>query len=118
MKEPLFSVIIPAHNEEEYIEKVLDSIYSQTFPITQIEIIIIDDGSTDKTLELVDEYAANKRDEVINVIKVLHFEKGHSAAFARNAGIKAATGKYVLFQDADCFADSCLLNNAAKWLED
>ena len=116
-KQPIFSVIIPAHNEEEYIAQVLDSIYAQDFPIVAIEIIVINDNSTDKTLEIVDEYAANKRDESINVIKILNIKKG-SAAGARNAGVMAARGKYVVFQDADCIADSCLLNNALKKLED
>jgi len=117
MKRPLFSIVIPCHNEEEYIEQVLDSIYAQDLPIVQIEIIVINDNSTDKTLEIVDAYAANKRDESISVIKVLDVKKG-SAAGTRNVGILAATGKYVVFQDADCFADPCLLNNAAKWLDD
>jgi len=116
MKPPIFSIVIPAHNEEEYIVQVLDSIYAQDFPIVDIEIIVINDNSTDRTLEIVDEYAANARDETINVIKILNVKKG-SAAGARNAGIIAARGKYVLFQDADCFADPCLLNNAAKWLD-
>jgi len=117
MNKPIFSVIIPAHNEEEYIAEVLDSIYAQNFPIVDIEIIVINDNSTDKTLEIVENYAANKRDEVINVIKILNVKKG-SAAGTRNAGIMAAIGKYVVFQDADCIADSCLLNNALKKIED
>lgn len=113
MKAPLFSVIIPAHNEETYIGQTIMSIYNQTIT-DPIEIIVVNDNSTDHTAEIV----KHKIHEMPKLnIKLIDVKKG-SAAGARNAGVNAAKGKYIIFQDADCFADPTLLNNAAKLLED
>jgi len=111
MKAPLFSIIIPAHNEEEHISNTLKSILNQTEK--DFEIIIVNDGSTDRTLLEIEPFLRNHKN-----IKLVSYTKGHSAAFARNRGLEEAKGKYIVFQDADCYADICLLNNAAKWLED
>ena len=113
MKAPLFSIIIPAHNEEEHIAATINSILSQ--PEKSFEIIVINDGSTDKTADIVRKIALKIGNQTIRLIS---YDMGHSAAFARNRGLEEARGKYIVFQDADCYADICLLNNAAKWLED
>ncbi|SHG35881.1 Glycosyl transferase family 2 [Flavobacterium fluvii] len=87
-----FSIIIPLYNKEKYIENALKSILKQT--VTDYEIIIVDDGSTDKSREIASKYVSNK----IRIID--HFEnKGLSAA--RNTGIKNAKSNYVTFLDAD-----------------
>ena len=112
---PLFSIIIPAHNEEDYIEDVLVACYAQTFPIALFEIIVVDDGSTDKTREIVENFAAIKRDETLNIIKLIHYDTGHSAAFARNRGTEIASGEILVFQDADCIPHKDLLKNASKY---
>lgn len=110
--QPLFSVIIPAHNEEDTIRKALESIRAQTEK--SFEIIVVDDGSTDDTSKVIELY--KKREPRLRL--VISNPVGTSAAKARNLGAKYAKGKYILFHDADCVADTCLLNNAAKDLED
>lgn len=87
-KQPFFSVIVPAHNSEKYLRKGLDSIKAQTF--TDYELIVICDACTDQTHELALEYADKIR--VTN-----HGMDG----LARNEGIDAAEGKWILFMDDD-----------------
>ena len=94
---PKVSFIIPAYNIEEYIGKCLDSILAQTWQ--DFEIIIVDDGSTDATPRVVDEYARRE-----SRIKVLHKDNAGVSA-ARNDGIKMASGEYILFWDGDDFAE-------------
>ena len=94
---PKVSFIIPAYNIEDYIGKCLDSILNQTWQ--DFEIIVVNDGSKDKTGEVLDSYATKD-----NRIKILHKEnEGVSAA--RNDGIKMASGDYILFWDGDDFAE-------------
>lgn len=91
------SVIIPVHNAERYIRQCLDSIMEQTF--SDIELICIDDGSEDNSLEILEAYA--KEDARIRIIKTAN----NGAAKARNIGILASQGKYILFVDADDFIE-------------
>lgn len=87
------SVIVPAYNVQKYLERCINSILNQTYQ--NLEILIIDDGSTDDTGKMCDEY--QKKD---SRIKVIHQEnKGLSAA--RNTGIDLATGDYLMFVDSD-----------------
>jgi len=111
MKGPLFSIIIPCHNEEEHIAETIKSIIKQTEQ--SFEIIVVNDGSQDRTLLEIEPFLRKHKN-----IKLISFDRGHSAAFARNRGLEYARGQYIVFQDADCYADMCLLNNAAKWFED
>ena len=85
------SAIIPTYNRENTILRCIDSVLRQTYPVS--EIIVVDDGSSDRTLQLVEEAYGNK----IKIIKQLH--KGAQAA--RNAGIMAAQGEYIAFLDSD-----------------
>ncbi len=87
------SVIVPVYNTEEYLKKSIESVLSQTFD--NFELILINDGSTDKTGEICDQFAM-KDDRV----KVIHKENGGGSS-ARKAGIDAAIGKYIMFMDAD-----------------
>ncbi len=87
------SIVVPVYNKEKYVSKCLKSIIDQTFK--DIEIIVIDDGSTDKSPKIIDVYAKKYSE-----IKAIHQEnKGRSSA--RNLGIEKATGKYICFVDAD-----------------
>jgi glycosyltransferase involved in cell wall biosynthesis len=88
------SIIIPAFNEEEFLCRCLDTMVMQT--LQEIEIIIIDDGSTGKTPEICDYYATKHPDK----IKVIH-KKNEGQALARNYGIDLASGDYIGFVDAD-----------------
>lgn len=89
------SVILPVYNEEPYLRQCLDSICNQT--LKEIEIICIDDGSTDRSFSILQDY--EKSD---NRIKVLT-QKNQYAGVARNYGMQKATGKYLLFLDSDDF---------------
>ncbi|MDU4937967.1 MAG: glycosyltransferase family 2 protein [Clostridium sp.] len=89
----LISIIIPVYNVRNYIEKCLYSVINQTY--SNIEIIIVDDGSTDGSSEVCDEIASKD-----NRIKVIHKENG-GLSDARNKGIENANGEYILFLDSD-----------------
>ena len=91
------SIIIPAYNVAGYIERCLDSILAQTFK--SFEIIVVDDGSTDATGRIIDEYAGRE-----SRIKVIHKQNAGVSA-ARNTGIEAARGEYFLFFDGDDFVE-------------
>ena len=90
---PLFSIIVPVYKAEKYINECVDSVLAQTFE--DFELILADDGSPDRCPEICDEYA--KKD---SRIKVIHKENG-GASSARNSGIEAACGEYVIFLDSD-----------------
>ena len=95
--EPLISVIIPVYNPGEHLKKCLDSITGQTY--RELEIILIDDGSTDGSDKLCDEYAA--KDERIICV---HQPNG-GVSKARNAGLALAHGDYVQFPDSDDYLE-------------
>ena len=90
----LVSIITPTYNSEEYISVTVNSILSQTY--SNFELIIIDDFSTDNTLECVKKFD-DKR------IKILKNNKNRGAAFCRNMGLKIANGRYLSFCDSDDF---------------
>ena len=90
---PLVSVIIPVYRTEQYLKQCVDSVLSQTY--REIEIVLVDDGSPDKSGMICDEYAKND-----SRVKVIHKENGGSSS-ARNAGLYVAQGEYVLFLDSD-----------------
>ena len=92
------SVIIPVYNVEDYLKECLDSVLSQT--LKDIEVICVDDCSTDDSLKILQEYA-NKDDR----IKIIKNEKNSGQGFSRNEGIKKATGEYIGFVDSDDWVD-------------
>ena len=91
--EDLISVIIPVYNVEKYLTKCIESIIKQTY--SNLEIILVNDGSPDNCGKICDEYA--KKD---NRIKVIHKNNGGQSE-ARNYGLEIATGKYITFLDSD-----------------
>lgn len=94
---PKVSIIIPIYNVEKYLRRCVDSALHQTFK--NIEIILVDDGSPDNCPLICDRYR-----EKDNRIKVVHKRNGGLAS-ARNAGLKIATGEYILFVDSDDWID-------------
>lgn len=90
--EPLVSVIIPMYNREKTICRAIDSVLNQTY--RNIEIIVVDDGSTDGSLQLAQDY-------IKKGVKVIASIQNVGVAAARNVGMKAATGEYIAFQDSD-----------------
>lgn len=97
MGQPLISVIVPIYNIEKYLPRCVESICRQTY--ANMEILLVDDGSTDATGALCDELA--KKDERI---RVFHKENGGSSS-ARNLGIKMAQGEYLGFVDSDDYIE-------------
>jgi len=87
------SVIIPVYNAEEYLRQCLDSVVNQT--LSEIEVICINDGSTDSSLEILKKYA--KTDDRIIIIN----QQNHGAGGARNSGLDVARGEYLYFLDSD-----------------
>lgn len=90
---PLVSVIIPVYKVEKYLNQCVDSVIDQK--LDDIEIILVDDGSPDGCPQICDEYA-----EKHSFIKVIHKPNGGLSS-ARNAGIQAAAGQYIIFMDSD-----------------
>lgn len=98
-----YSIIVPAYNTEKYIDKCLDSIFSNTYK--NFEVIIVNDGSTDKTESIIKKYIKKYN----NIIYIK--QKNMGLSMARNNGIKKATGDYLLFIDSDDYIDKELLKN-------
>lgn len=94
----LISVVIPVYNVEKYLNRCIDSVLKQTYK--NIEIILIDDGSTDRSGKICDEY--NKKD---NRIIVIH-QKNQGLSSARNNGLMKLKGKFVCFIDSDDFVET------------
>lgn len=92
-KQPAISVIVPVYNTSKYLDACLESICNQT--LSNIEIIIINDGSTDKSLLIINSFA--KKDERIKIIN----QENSGLSVARNEGLKIAIGEYVSFVDSD-----------------
>ena len=90
---PKVSVIVPVYNAEKYLRECVDSILGQT--LSDIELILVDDGSTDSSPAICDRYA-----EQDARVQVIHKPNGRAAS-ARNAGLRAASGDYVAFVDSD-----------------
>lgn len=101
-KEGLLSIVIPFFNEEKYIKESIESLLVQSF--SDFEVICVDDGSTDRSAEIVEEIA--QKDGRVQLIR----QENQNAGVARNNGLKQAIGKYVIFFDADDYV-------AEKYLE-
>jgi glycosyltransferase involved in cell wall biosynthesis len=103
VSKPLISVIIPVYNVESYLCKCLDSVLNQTYK--NLEIILVDDGSKDKSGEICDEYAlGDKR------IVVIHQENA-GLGMARNAGLNICKGEYLTFVDSDDYIDTEMIQD-------
>ena len=110
MKSDLISIIVPVYNSELYINRCLDSLLKQTYK--NIEIIIVDDGSKDNSLQLIKDYA--NRDSRIKV----YTQSNQGPSVARNTGLDNSTGKYIMFVDADDFIDKNMVTNMVEGIKD
>lgn len=104
------SVIIPVYNAELYLRQCLDSVVNQT--LQDIEIICVDDGSSDNSISILKEYAA--RDSRLRIIR----EKNRGAGAARNQGLREAGGEYLSFLDSDDFFELDMLEKAVARAEE
>ena len=98
---PVISVIVPVYNTEPYLRECLDSISNQT--LKDIEIICVDDGSSDNSIKILKEY--EEKDNRFTILTQNHLKAG----VARNNGIKIAKGEYLCFLDSDDFFDLNML---------
>lgn len=103
MESNLITIIIPAYNVEKYIERCLESVLSQE--LKNFEVIIVDDGSSDSTPQICDNYEKRYQN-----IKVIH-KKNSGLGFARNTGLEYAKGEYIVFLDGDDFVGKNHLSN-------
>lgn len=110
MSSPKVSVIVPVHNAEKYLEQCLNSILGQT--LKDIEVICVNDKSTDGSAAILDSYAANEPR-----LRVLQ-SPGLGAGGARNIGLESAQGKYLSFLDADDFFEPDMLESAVAKAEE
>ena len=101
---PKFSIVIPVYNVEKYIKRTLNSVFSQTYQ--SFEVIVVNDGCTDQSIELAKEYK----------VKIVN-EKHVGVSEARNIGAKYATGEYLVFLDSDDYWEKELLEHVTKSLE-
>jgi glycosyltransferase involved in cell wall biosynthesis len=106
----VISVIVPVYNVAKYLPECVENILEQDYK--QLEVILINDGSTDHSGAICDEYAA-KDPRVV----VIHQKNGGAAA-AKNAGLRAATGKYLSFVDSDDFLEPGAYSHMVKLLEE
>ena len=105
-----YSFIVPVYNTEKYLKRCLDSLAKQTYK--NYEIIIVNDGSTDNSEKIIDNYI--KKYNNILLIK----QKNEGLSEARNNGVKKAKGKYLIFVDSDDYVEKNLLENIDKKIED
>lgn len=106
----LISIIVPVYNVEKYLHRCVDSILSQTY--TNIEIILVDDGSPDNCPAICDEYAAKD-----SRVKVIHKANG-GVSSARNAGLQLFSGEYLTFVDSDDFVGEKYVENMLDNISD
>lgn len=104
------SVVIPTYNRKDVLKRCLESLFNQTYPQNKYEIIVVDDGSTDGTGDLVKELIKE------SACQLRYFKQENKGpAAARNVGIKNANGELILFTGDDCIADSHLLEEHMKY---
>ena len=101
---PKFSIIIPVYNVEKYLKKCLDSVFNQTYK--EYEVIVVNDGTKDSSMDIVKDYN----------VKVIN-QKNQGLSAARNAGVKVATGDYLIFLDSDDYWEKNLLKELSKSLK-
>ena len=103
-----FSIVIPNYNKGKYVEECMESIFNQTIDKSKFEVIVVDTGSTDNSLEIIKKFP----------VKLIQTEK-KSAGAARNIGIENATGTYIVFIDSDDYLTNLdVLEKLDKMVED
>lgn len=106
----MISVVIPAYNVEKYICQCMDSVVNQTYK--ELEIIVVDDGSSDNTLQILKRYESS--DKRVSIYE----QENKGAGAARNLGLSKASGEYIIFLDADDFSELNMLEEALKFLKE
>ena len=107
-KIPFVTIIVCTYNGEKYIKDCLDALIEQDYPKDKYEIIVVDDGSIDKTNEIASKYS----------VKVIKHEKNLGICSARNTGLRNANGTIVAYTDDDCIVKKGWLKNLVKFYGD
>ena len=107
----LLTIVIPVYNSEKYVRHTLQSIFDQKFDRGNLEVIVVNDGTTDNSMEIVREFAS--REAGIKIIE----QQNQGLSAARNTGIATATGKYVWFVDSDDWIEEGFLEKALPLLD-
>jgi len=111
---PAFSVIVPAKNEERVLPRLLDALLKQNYPEDRFEVIVVEDGSTDWTAHICEQYRRTTGER----IRIIHGEKSNGKASALNRALWAAKGDILAFFDADSIPEPDVLLNAARQFQD
>ena len=106
----MISIIVPVYNVEEYLEECIESIRQQTF--TDFEVILVNDGSTDYSKEICEEYC--RKDSRFRLIN----QENQGQSIARNRGIAESTGEFIVFIDSDDIVKFDLLTQLKKYMSD
>lgn len=108
-KNQLVSIVVPVHNAERFVGEAIESVLAQTYP--DWELILVDDGSTDNSANVIKKYKSNK-------VKIASLAKNAGAAKARNRGISEAKGRYLCFLDADDLWTPEKLEKQVKFMQE
>ncbi|MEM2074130.1 MAG: glycosyltransferase [Nitrososphaeria archaeon] len=108
---PYYSIIVPAKNEEKVIGRILDRLISQDYPDNLYEIIVVEDGSNDRTLEIAKEY-----EKKYSNVKVIHCKESRGKPHSINVGLEHAKGEVIGILDADAIPPPDMLLKASKYL--
>jgi cellulose synthase/poly-beta-1,6-N-acetylglucosamine synthase-like glycosyltransferase len=111
VKDPYVSIIVPVRNGEKNIENCIKSINCLDYPKERFELIIIDNGSTDKTVKIIENFQFEDNMK-------LYFEERKGVYKARNLGVRNAKGEIIIFTDADCIVDSNWVKNIVEYFSD
>ena len=106
----MISIIVPVYNVEEYLEECIESIRQQTF--TDFEVILVNDGSTDYSKEICEEYC--RKDSRFRLMN----QANQGQSIARNRGVKESLGEYIMFVDSDDVVSLGLLDQLMKYMSD
>ena len=106
MSKPLVSIIIPTFNRDYCLAESISSVLDQSF--THFELIVVDDGSTDKTLEVIKKFPG---------IQTIHLQENRGVSFARNRGLEQAQGDWIAFLDSDDLWEKGKLEAQVQWIE-
>jgi len=112
MRNPPVSITIATYNAEKWIEECLNSVFAQTYPQELIEIVVVDDGSADRTREILRGLAGGHRN--LKIIK----QENQGTATAHTTGLKAAQGKYVFVLSHDCYAEPNWVESVVEVFEE
>lgn len=107
------SIIIPVYNEEKIIKRCLGALINQDYPKKDYEIIVVNDGSTDKTLDSIRKRQKDAREEIVT-LRIINLKKNRGRIVARETGAKAARYSNLLFIDSRCFAYKNTLSKIKK----